>query len=188
MPADSDLTCVANVHAVLGEGPVWVARENSLYWLDIKGLKIFRLDDRGQVSDWPTPFRVGSIVPRRQGGFIGGTEGGIAEVDPRAKLFRILIDPEADLPDNRFNDGKLDRQGRFWAGTMDDSEQSDSGTLYRLDADRSLAAVDGQYRVTNGPAFNPDGTVMYTGPRTPGSHDTSVGRSRLTAPSRRAPA
>jgi D-xylonolactonase len=161
MPAESDLTCVADVHAVLGEGPVWVARENALYWLDIKGLRIFRLDDRGQVSEWPTPFRVGSIVPRKQGGFIGGTEGGIAEVDPGAKLFRIFIDPEAGLPDNRFNDGKLDRQGRFWAGTMDDSERSDSGTLYRLDADRSLFAVDAQYRVANGPAFSPDGTVMY---------------------------
>jgi len=161
MLSDSDLTCVADVHAVLGEGPVWVAREAALYWLDIKGLKLFRLDDHGQISEWPTPFRVGSIAPRKQGGFVGGTEGGIAEIDPHAKLFKIFIDPEANLPDNRFNDGKLDRQGRFWAGTMDDTERSDSGTLYRLDADRSLVAVDGQYRVTNGPAFSPDGTVMY---------------------------
>lgn len=161
MSADSGLQCVADVHAVLGEGPVWVARENALYWLDIKGLKIFRLDDHGEVTGWPTPFRIGSIVPTKRGGFIGGTEGGIAEVDPGTKLFKILIDPEADQPDNRFNDGKLDRQGRFWAGTMDDNERRDSGTLYRVDADRSITAVDGQYRVTNGPAFSPDGTIMY---------------------------
>jgi sugar lactone lactonase YvrE len=161
MPADSHLRCVADVHAVLGEGPVWVARETALYWVDIKGLKIFRLDDGDQITEWPTPFRIGSIVPRRSGGFIGGTEGGIAEIDPGAKRFKIFVDPEANQPDNRFNDGKLDRQGRFWAGTMDDSERRDSGTLYRLDADRSLAAVDGQYRVTNGPAFSPSGEVMY---------------------------
>jgi len=161
MSADSDLTCVANVHAVLGEGPVWVARETALYWVDIKGLKIFRLDDQGHVTEWPTPFRIGSIVPRRLGGFVGGTEGGIAEIDPGAKRFKIFLDPEADQPGNRFNDGKLDRQGRFWAGTMDDSERGDSGTLYRLDADRSIAAIDGKYRVTNGPAFSPDGAVMY---------------------------
>ena len=68
MSLDSPIECVADVHAVLGEGPVWVARENALYWLDIKGLKIFRLDDRGQVSEWPTPFRVGSIAPTRRGG------------------------------------------------------------------------------------------------------------------------
>jgi sugar lactone lactonase YvrE len=161
MDADSSPRCVADVHAVLGEGPVWIARERALYWLDIKGLKIFRLDDREQLTQWPTPIRVGSIVPRRQGGFIGGTEGGIAEVDPGAKRFKIFVDPEADLPGNRFNDGKLDRQGRFWAGTMDDEERCDSGTLYRVDSDLSIAAVDGQYRVTNGPAFSPDGTIMY---------------------------
>ena len=161
MNADSTPRCVADVHAVLGEGPVWVARERALYWLDIKGLKIFRIDDREHLSEWPTPIRVGSIVPRKQGGFIGGTEGGIAEVDPGAKRFKIFVDPEADKPGNRFNDGKLDRQGRFWAGTMDDEERSDSGTLYRVDADLGIAAVDGQYRVTNGPAFSPDGKTMY---------------------------
>jgi sugar lactone lactonase YvrE len=161
MVADSSLRCVADVHAVLGEGPVWIARERALYWLDIKGLKIFRLDDREQLAEWPTPIRVGSIAPRKQGGFIGGTEGGIAEVDPGAKRFKIFADPEADKPGNRFNDGKLDRQGRFWAGTMDDSERTDSGTLYRVDSDRGITAVDGQYRVTNGPAFSPDGRTMY---------------------------
>jgi sugar lactone lactonase YvrE len=161
MSADSPVQCVADVHAVLGEGPVWVARENALYWLDIKGLKIFRLDERDHDSEWPTPFRIGSIPPTRRGGFIGGTEGGLAEVDPGSKLFKIFLDPESERPDNRFNDGKLDRQGRFWAGTMDDAERQDSGTLYRVDADRSIVAVDGQYRVTNGPAFSPDGSIMY---------------------------
>ena len=161
MSADSTVPCVADVHAVLGEGPVWVARENALYWLDIKGLKIFRLDDRGEVSEWPTPFRIGSLAPTRRGGFVGGTEGGIAKVDPGSRLFKIFADPESDQPGNRFNDGKLDRQGRFWAGTMDDSERQDSGTLYRVDGDRAVVAIDGQYRVTNGPAFSPDGSVMY---------------------------
>jgi xylono-1,5-lactonase len=161
MPADSTVRCVADVHAVLGEGPVWVARESALYWLDIKGLKIFRLDDQGQVKEWPTPIRVGSIVPRRQGGFIGGTEGGIAEVDPAAKLFKIFIDPEADRPGNRFNDGKVDRRGRFWAGTMDDQEKQASGTLYCVDTDLKCEAIDSHYKVTNGPAFSPSGDVMY---------------------------
>lgn len=161
MSADSPVQCVADVHAVLGEGPVWVARENALYWLDIKGLKIFRLDDRDEISEWPTPFRIGSLAPTRRGGFVGGTEGGVAELDPGSRLFKIFADPESDQPGNRFNDGKLDRQGRFWAGTMDDAERQDSGTLYRVDADRSIVAVDGQYRVTNGPAFSPDGSIMY---------------------------
>jgi len=119
--AESPVQCVADVHAVLGEGPVWVARETALYWLDIKGRKIFRLDDRGERQEWPTPLRVGSLAPRKSGGFIGGTEEGIFAIDPEAGRFDLLLDPEEELPGNRFNDGKLDRQGRFWAGSMDDS-------------------------------------------------------------------
>ena len=161
MAAESPVKCVADVHAVLGEGPVWVARESALFWLDIKGLKVFRLDLRGQLTEWPAPFRVGSIVPRKSGGFIGGTEDGIAAIDPEAGKFDILFNPEEDRPGNRFNDGKLDRQGRFWAGTMDDGEREDSGTLYRIDDDLSWHSMDGGYRVTNGPAFSPDGKVMY---------------------------
>ncbi len=161
MTAESTVECVADVNAVLGEGPVWVAREAALYWVDIKGRQIFRLDSRGEVTSWPTPLRVGSLAPRRSGGFIGGTEDGIAQIDLDAGSFGIIANPDADQPGNRFNDGKLDRRGRFWAGTMDDGERADSGTLYRVDPDLSVTAVDQGYRVTNGPAFSPDGTRMY---------------------------
>ncbi len=161
MPIELSAKCVADVHAVLGEGPVWVRRESALFWVDIKGLKIFRLDVRGKLTEWPTPMRVGSLAPRKSGGFIGGTEDGIAAIDSEAGRFDILFNPEEDRPGNRFNDGKLDRQGRFWAGTMDDGEREDSGTLYRIDDDLSWHAMDGGYRVTNGPAFSPDGKIMY---------------------------
>ncbi len=157
----TQVRCVADVRAVLGEGPVWVEREAALYWLDIKGLKIFRLDHRGEVRSWPTPFRVGSNAPRVDDGFIAGTERGIALVDLEKGEFEIVHDPEARLPDNRFNDGKVDRAGRFWAGSMDDTEQAARGTLYRVDPDFSCVAVDRGYRVTNGPAFSPDGSTMY---------------------------
>ena len=153
--------CVADVGAVLGEGPVWVPRENALYWVDIKGRKIFRLDSRGERTTWDTPLRVCSLAPRRGGGFIAGTEDGFAEVDLDSSRFDVFANPETDLPGNRFNDGKLDRSGRFWAGTMDDSERSATGSLYRLDADRSSRRVDKGYRVTNGPAFSRDGSRMY---------------------------
>jgi D-xylonolactonase len=158
---ESPVECIADVHAVLGEAPAWVARETALYWLDIKGFKIFRLDDRGEISEWPTPMRVGSIVPRRSGAFIGGTEDGIAAIDPEANRFDILFNPEADQPANRFNDGKLDRQGRFWAGTMDKAEKAKTGALYRIDPDLSCHRIDQGYQVTNGPAFSPDGKIMY---------------------------
>ena len=161
MASDLQVSCVADVRAVLGEGPVWVEREQALYWLDIKGKRILRLDSDGEVTEWATPFRVGSLAPRRGGGFIGGTEFGFADIDPESACFDIFAKPEEHLPDNRFNDGKTDPHGRFWAGTMDDTEQQALGTLYRLDPDRSWACVDEGYRVTNGPAFDPGRGRMY---------------------------
>jgi sugar lactone lactonase YvrE len=161
MPDESRIQCVADVHAVLGEGPVWVQREAALYWLDIKGRKIFRLDQRGELSEWPTPFRVGSVAPRKSGGFIAGTDEGIAHIDLEAGEFEIVARPEERLPDNRFNDGKIDRRGRFWAGSMDDREREASGTLYCFDEGLSWTVVDQGYKVTNGPAFSPSGERMY---------------------------
>ena len=155
------ITVVADVKAVLGEGPVWVAREQALYWLDIKGRRLFRINDEG-FREWPTPMRVGSIAPRDRGGFIAGTDGGFYTVEVGDELaFTRLFDPEEHRPDNRFNDGKVDRHGRFWAGTMDDTEQAAVGTLYRLDADHRWAKQDEGYGVTNGPAFNRAGDIMY---------------------------
>ena len=161
MPVDSEPRCVADVHAVLGEGPVWVARERALYWVDIKGRKILRLGEDGRLSEWPTPMRVGSLVPRQSGGFIGGTDEGIAVIHPETESFQIVANPDEQVPGNRFNDGKVDRRGRFWAGTMDDSEREATGTLYCIDKDFSWAAVDQGYKVTNGPAFSPLGDLMY---------------------------
>ena len=161
MSAEPPVRCVADVHAVLGEGPVWVEREGALYWVDIKGRKIFRLGKDGGRTEWATPCRVGSLAPRAGGGFIAGTDEGIAAIDLDSETFEVVAQPEEQLPDNRFNDGKVDRRGRFWAGTMDDKEQQASGTLYLLEPSLEVRSVDGSYRVTNGPAFSPAGDVMY---------------------------
>ncbi|HET9811903.1 MAG TPA: SMP-30/gluconolactonase/LRE family protein [Sphingomicrobium sp.] len=161
MTADIGPRCVADVGAVLGEGPVWVEAERALYWVDIKGWKIFRLDEGGAVTSWPTPLRVGSLAPRDSGGFIAGTEHGFAEIDLESGRFHVFANPEPARPGNRFNDGKTDRTGRFWAGTMDNEERAASGALYRLDPDRRWKLIDDGYRVTNGPAFDPSGTRMY---------------------------
>lgn len=161
MQIESTVECVADVRAVLGEGPVWATAEQALYWLDIEGRKIFRLDRQAERRQWPTPFRVGCIAPRASGGLIAGTDQGIAIIDLESSRFDIVANPEPDRPHNRFNDGKVDRQGRLWAGTMDDTETAASGALYRLDrADRPKRVDDG-YKVTNGPCFSPDGRSMY---------------------------
>ena len=161
MHDETKVICVADVHAILGEGPVWVQRESALYWVDIEGRKIFRLGEQGALDHWDTPFRVGSLAPRAGGGFIAGTEHGIAEIDLESRRFEIAHQPEPNQPENRFNDGKVDRAGRFWAGTMDDKQQHATGTLYRIEPGFSCKAVDENYRITNGPAFSPSGEIMY---------------------------
>ncbi|HEX8256111.1 MAG TPA: SMP-30/gluconolactonase/LRE family protein [Allosphingosinicella sp.] len=162
MDEDKTARCIADVKAVLGEGPVWVEREQSLYWVDIKGRRIFRYAlEGGELTEWPAPFRICSLAPRAEGGFIAGTEDGFAFVDPAANRFGLQFDPEPERATNRFNDGKLDRAGRFWAGTMDDAEVEASGALYRLSPGAAPVRVDDGYKVTNGPAFSPDGRLMY---------------------------
>jgi sugar lactone lactonase YvrE len=161
MSGNMEARCIADVKAVLGEGPIWVGREQALYWVDIKGFKIFRLGEGDELSVWPTPYRIGSLAPWAEGGFIAGTDQGFARVDPEKNLFELLFDPEPERANNRFNDGKADRSGRFWAGTMDDTESEASGALYRVGANLAPIRVDDGYRVTNGPAFSPDGRTMY---------------------------
>ena len=107
------------------------------------------------------PSRLTAMAILASGGFIGGTEDGIAVIDLDSASFELRLTPEAHLPDNRFNDGKVDRSGRFWAGTMDDTEKDSTGTLYRIDPDLSATPVDTGYKVTNGPAFSPSGDIMY---------------------------
>ncbi len=161
MADDKTVGCIANVKAVLGEGPVWVEREQALYWVDIKGRRLFRRSFAGELTEWHTPLRVCSLAPRAAGGFVAGTERGFAWVDPDQSRYEPFANPEPDRPTNRFNDGKLDRAGRFWAGSMDDAEKSAAGALYRLDPGRDPVRIDDDYRVTNGPAFSPDGRTMY---------------------------
>jgi len=162
MPESKSPALVADVRDVLGEGPVWVAREAALYWVDIKGRRIHRYTpgDEGLTS-WTPPFRVCSLAPRASGGFVAGAENGFAFIDPAAGRYDLHANPEPERPTNRFNDGKLDRAGRFWAGTMDEEEVEASGALYRLGTDLAWRRVDDGYRVTNGPAFGPGGRIMY---------------------------
>ena len=156
-----EIVCVADVRAQLGEGPVWVEREQALYWTDIHGRLVFRRGFDGALTRWEAPFRIGSLQPREEGGFIAGTDLGLALIDPELGRFDLFANPEPDRPTNRFNDGKVDRQGRFWAGTMDDSEKAAQGALYRIDPGLGWTRIDDGYRVCNGPAFSPDGRTLY---------------------------
>lgn len=160
--AKPDVCCLVPGDAMLGEGPVWDVRENALYWVDIKGPTVFRWTAANGATDrWTPPYQIASLAPVASGGFIAGTRRGFAWADPATNRYDVTVNPEGDRPGNRFNDGKVDRHGRFWAGTMDDAERASSGALYRLDIDLTATRVDDGYRVTNGPAFDRAGLVMY---------------------------
>ena len=154
--------CLWDARCTLGEGPIWDARAGVVRFVDIEQRHIHRFDPvTGAHATWTAPCRVGAIGVRGGGGFVAGTQHGFATLDPDAGSFAVIDHPEAHLPGNRFNDGKVDPHGTFWAGTMDDRKRERSGVLYCLRPDRTWAAVDLGYRITNGPAFSPDGMALY---------------------------
>ncbi len=155
------MECIADVRATLGEGPIWVEREQALYWVDIPEKKLFRWSEADGTQVIDPGLHVCSILPRARGGFIGAGYDGFLDIDFDQDRIGLIGNPEPELDTNRFNDGKVDREGRFWAGTMDRFEREDSGSLYRLDPDFDWTRVDSGYRVTNGPAFSLDGRTMY---------------------------
>lgn len=154
------IACIADVRATLGEGPTWVEREAALYWVDIPEKKLFRWSEAEGTRVIEPGTHICSIAARASGGYIGAGYDGFVAIDADHRLTPIG-NPEPDLPGNRFNDGKVDGKGRFWAGTMDRAEGQDSGALYRLDPDLRWTRIDTGYRVTNGPAFSRDGRTLY---------------------------
>jgi len=146
----------------LGEGTLWVARENALYWTDILAPALNRLSlATGAITRWPMPEPLGWVVERASGGFIAGFQSGFAALDLDPLRIEPFGDPEPDLPNNRMNDGKADSSGAIWCGTMDFDCAGERGSLYRLAPDRSWRRIDSGYAVTNGPAFSPDGKWLY---------------------------
>ncbi|MFM0628316.1 SMP-30/gluconolactonase/LRE family protein [Paraburkholderia xenovorans] len=160
--------------ASVGESPVWRVAEQALYWVDIPAQKIARLRiDSGERSEWLLPEKVACIAFDHRGTVLAGCETGLFAVpltepstngEPVQVTGRKLAAPDFACDDMRFNDGRCDRQGRFWAGTMvqDMAAAKPAGALYRFDAHGVLSApVVGALITQNGLAWSPDGTTMY---------------------------
>jgi D-xylonolactonase len=154
--------CVWNAGAALGEGPIWSMREQALYWVDILNHRLHRYGPGEQKSTWQFNEEISTVAERADHpGLIVTLRHGFAYFDPATEELERLIQPEQDLPANRFNDGKCDRAGRFWAGTMDFGCEQPTGSLYRLSHGLELKKIDSGYAVTNGPAWSLDEKVMY---------------------------
>lgn len=148
---------------LLGEGPLWSARDSALYWVDIKAPRVNRLDlASGEVGAWPMPEAIGWLIERRAGGFVAGFKRGFARLTLDPLVLDLFADPEAHLPDTRMNDAKADGRGRIWAGSMDErGDAQPIGALRRLDPDFTWREVDTGYHIANGPTFSPDERVLY---------------------------
>lgn len=153
--------CIWQAGAALGEGPLWSEREQALYWVDILNSRLHRHSLRGGQHSWQIPRGVSAVAECEGDGLIITQRHGFARFDPVTGLVTPLVQVETDLPGNRFNDGKCDARGRFWAGTMDFHCKQETGSLYRLDPDLSWHRIDSGYAVTNGPAWSADWRTLY---------------------------
>ena len=163
--------CVVDCKAWLGEGPLWSPGEKCLYWTDVPSYTVHRWSpSSGETKTWKMAEMVTSMALRAKGGMIVSTTSGIDFWDPETDALERVCAPDANYPANRSNDGKCDRRGRFWYGTMYNNLNPDgtgrpiegsTGNLYRIDADASFQHIDSGIGVSNTFAWSPDDTIMY---------------------------
>jgi len=158
----SVLNCVMDAKASLGECPVWSVAEQALYWVDINAPALHRFDPAtGDDTAMAMPESIGCFALRSQGGFVVALRGGIWLAGPDGTLERKIADAPYDPAHHRFNDGRCDPQGRFWAGSMNEQRDADSAALVRVDRDHRVTPVLRDMMISNGLAWSPDGRTMY---------------------------
>lgn len=147
---------------VLGESIIWDEKQQVLWWVDGIGQVIYRLNpETGEKNTWKMHEEIGSIGLRAQGGLIVGMRSGMYFFSPATGELTEIARPDADRPGNRFNDGKVDRHGRFWTGTIEAGAYTPRGRLYRLDADLKVNRLMEGITCINGLSFSPDNRLMY---------------------------
>jgi len=157
-----EVRCVHEAHALLGEAPFWDAGEQALYWVDIYGRRIHRLHPQsGAMESWLMPDRVAAVVPRAQGGLLVALSRSLVLFDPSSGSLQTLFSLDAADKGTRFNDSRTDAAGRLWIGTMNETDDVPSGTLFRFDARHVATVMETGIRISNGINFSPDDSVFY---------------------------
>ena len=161
------IECVVDAANHLGEGPVWDVEQGALYWVDGTGRRVgnpslWRLDPRsGATRHWALNHDVGAMALRRDGNAVLALDDGFYFFDFNSGALERIHAIEAEQPRSRLNDGKVDRQGRFFAGGMDDKEELGICGLWRLDPDLSVTRVEQDIICSNGPCWSPDDRTFY---------------------------
>lgn len=147
--------------AQLGEGPLWDHRSNQLWWVDIAGKTLNRLTPSTHVSEaWPMPSEPACMALAGTGLWIAMRDG-LYAFDPRSEKLQKLSDAPYNATTTRYNDGRCDPQGRFWAGTVFEPKTSPEGALYRFDASGQPTRIAGGVLTANGLAFSPCQRWVY---------------------------
>ena len=146
----------------LGEGPMWHAQEQALYWIDIVKPSVQRLDPvSGDYQEWRMPDLIGSVVPHAKGGMVVTVGDSVLHLDTASGK----LTPIAKIPhwsdDVFMNDGKCDRQGRFWIGVASFDAENPKGGLYRLDPDGTVTQMEKGITISNGLGWSPDEKTFY---------------------------
>lgn len=143
----------------LGEGPLWHAQQQLLYWVDIEGECFHRYSlETGRGDIIPVGQEIGCLAFRENGGLVLGLKDGLAFWDYESSDIEIFESPESGRENARFNDGKVGPGGRFWVGTLGEDDQS---SLYRLDPDKVLHTMETGVKISNGIGWSPDQKTMY---------------------------
>lgn len=157
-----EVELVLDAGAEVGESPVWDAERSELLWVDIPRGLVHRLDPAtGRDEPVPVGQPVGALALRASGGLVLALRDGFGLLDTGGREVSIVRRVETDRPGNRMNDGKCDRAGGFWAGTMAVDETPHAGALYRLDTDLRVRQVLPDATMPNGLDWSPDEKTLY---------------------------
>ncbi len=148
-------TMALPARAILAEGPLWSVTARRLYWVDIIRSQVHCFDPAtGKDTAWQLEEHVGAVVERASGGLMLAMRRGFARFDPASGKLELVAQPESHQATARFNDGKCDPAGRFWAGTLSYDESPGVCALYRLDADGSVRVMERGVTISNGLAWD----------------------------------
>ncbi len=165
MMKNADYHLVTNIISDLGEGPSWDDERHRLYWVDITGQQIHIWDLKlNESRSIQTGQWTGCVVPSHDDELICALHKGFYKLDLNTEGFSEIGLPgerDYDLSVNRFNDGKCDAYGRFWAGTTSFEEEYQKGCLFYLDTDQKIHLVRRKVTVSNGMGWSPDNQIMY---------------------------
>jgi sugar lactone lactonase YvrE len=147
----------------VGETPIWLPDEQALYWIDVEGKRVHRLEPATRrMQTLNVDFPITALARRASGGWVTASKAGLYFWDHRTNRSQFIVGPEAGNPDVRFNDGAVDRQGRFLIGTLNQKDlNAPDGSLYRLDPGGSIHKLDTGLAVANGIGLSPDGKTLY---------------------------